>query len=104
MDLLMIIFLSSTFILNSYNYFRLRRMNGATNRVWTDDLRFTRPSLYQLSYGGMFFHSLGDYMEVRIISNKKFMRENSYIYFWDMTLVFIHLSLVENMTNTPLFL
>lgn len=27
-------------------------LNGATSRVWTDDLRFTRPSLYQLSYGG----------------------------------------------------
>jgi rRNA large subunit m3Psi methyltransferase RlmH len=27
--------------------------NGATNQTWTDDRRFTKPMLYQLSYGGM---------------------------------------------------
>lgn len=26
--------------------------NGATNQTWTDDRRFTKPMLYQLSYGG----------------------------------------------------
>ncbi len=30
----------------------LNSWTGATNQTWTDDRRFTKPMLYQLSYGG----------------------------------------------------
>ncbi len=31
----------------------LQIQSGATNQTWTDDRRFTKPMLYQLSYGGV---------------------------------------------------
>ncbi len=32
----------------------LEPTHGATNQTWTDDRRFTKPMLYQLSYGGVY--------------------------------------------------
>ena len=32
---------------------KLLKTNGATGRTRTDDLRFTKPLLYQLSYRGL---------------------------------------------------